>query len=32
VLKKGDLTRLDYAPDGKSYTLKLSDIDRVLLD
>jgi hypothetical protein len=31
VLKKGDVARLDYAPDGKSYVLSLSDIERVLL-
>jgi hypothetical protein len=31
VLKTGEVERLDYTPDGSSYTLKLSDIERVLL-
>jgi hypothetical protein len=32
VLETGEAERLDYTPDGTSYTLKLSDIKRVLVE
>ena len=32
VLKAGEVVRLEYTPDGNTYTLKLSEIERVLLE